>query len=324
MRARPSADAQPTVGTDEEALARLAKLKPLDYARTRTAEAKRLGVTATELDKLIKGLVKGEKPLQGRRLNIPRPEPWPEPVDGVELLCDLSDFYTRHVVLPSGGADTLAVWALHTHCLPCLLQFDICPKVIFVSPEKQCGKTTAIDTLGLTVSAPLSTTNVTAAAVFRTIELAHPTLLIDEADSFMKNSDDMRNVVNAGHKRGAQVIRCVGDDSEVRAFDVFGPMALCSIGKLGRYGTIEDRSLIIKMQRATRVERPAPLDQEAKETGVELARKCARFAADRSAALAKARPNLPPKLFNRVADNWRPLFAIAQVAGGDWPEQLVY
>ncbi len=30
-------------------------------------------------------------------------------------------------------------------------------------------------------------------------------------------------------------------------------------------------------------------------------------------------PVLPATAFNRLADNWRPLFAIAQTAGGDWP-----
>jgi hypothetical protein len=30
---------------------------------------------------------------------------------------------------------------------------------------------------------------------------------------------------------------------------------------------------------------------------------------------------LPPSAFNRLADNWRPLFAIAETAGGDWPRR---
>ena len=28
---------------------------------------------------------------------------------------------------------------------------------------------------------------------------------------------------------------------------------------------------------------------------------------------------MPPGIFNRVADNWRSLLAIADLAGGDWP-----
>jgi hypothetical protein len=32
-------------------------------------------------------------------------------------------------------------------------------------------------------------------------------------------------------------------------------------------------------------------------------------------------PKLPQGAYNRLADNWRPLFAVAQVAGADWPQR---
>ena len=32
---------------------------------------------------------------------------------------------------------------------------------------------------------------------------------------------------------------------------------------------------------------------------------------------------MPATAYNRVADNWRPLFAIAQIAGGDWPRRAL-
>src|SRR5439155_2789463 len=44
---------------------------------------------------------------------------------------------------------------------------------------------------------------------------------------------------------------------------------------------------------------------------------------DNFPALAACNPPLPPGAFNRLADNWRPLFAIAQVAGGDWPQRAL-
>src|SRR5262249_36075897 len=139
---------------------------------------------------------------------------------GASLLTEISAFLVRHVFLPTGAADALAVWVVHTYC------FDVSrhtPRVAFTSPEKRCGKTTALDALRLLVCAPLPTANVTAAAIFRTIELAHPTLLIDEADTFLRDSDDLRGILNAGHKRDEQVIRCVGENAEPRAFSVFSP-----------------------------------------------------------------------------------------------------
>ena len=41
--------------------------------------------------------------------------------------------------------------------------------------------------------------NITAAAIFRTVEAARPTLLIDEADSFLSDKEDIRGVLNAGY-----------------------------------------------------------------------------------------------------------------------------
>lgn len=254
---------------------------------------------------------------QGRALTLPAPEPWPEPVDGAALLDRLAVFYARHVFLPAGAADAMAVWAVHTHCFAL---FRHSPRLAFTSPEKRCGKTTALDTTALVCCKPLPTANVTAAAVFRTIEAAGPTLLIDEADTFLRDSEDLRGILNAGHKRGGQVIRCVGDDAEPRAFAVFGPAAIAAIGRLP--GTITDRSIEVRMKRATRAERPEPLRAAADAEGGELARRCARWVADHTDRLRDTDPALPAGLFNRAADNWRPLFAIAEAAGGEWPERL--
>ncbi|NDU79608.1 DUF3631 domain-containing protein, partial [Actinomadura sp. DSM 109109] len=43
------------------------------------------------------------------------------------------------------------------------------------------------------------------------------------------------------------------------------------------------------------------------------------LAAFHSDRLSDARPQLPTELGDRTADVWEPLFAIADLAGGDWP-----
>jgi hypothetical protein len=45
---------------------------------------------------------------------------------------------------------------------------------------------------------PLGASSITAAALFRTIELAKPTLLLDEADTYARHSEDLRDVLDAG------------------------------------------------------------------------------------------------------------------------------
>jgi putative DNA primase/helicase len=144
--------------------------------------------------------------------------------------------------------------------------------------------------------------------------------LIDEADTFLSDNEDLRGILNAGHKRGGQVIRCVGDDAEPRAFGVFAPAAIAAIGNLP--GTIEDRAIPVRMKRATRAERPEPLRTAAEAEGAEFARRCARWVSDHNSQLRDADPAMPANLFNRVADNWRPLFAIAEAVGSDWTSRL--
>lgn len=313
-------NAEPPPELDDETFARLAKLSLAEYERVRGSEAKRMGCRAAILDRQVnaaRGDGDGGTPKQGRALTLPAPEPWPEPVNGAALLDRLAAFYARHVFLPPGAAEAMAAWAVHTYCFAL---FRHSPRLAFTSPEKRCGKTTALDTTALVCCKPLPTANVTAAAVFRTIEAAGPTLLIDEADTFLRDNEQLRGVLNAGHKAGGQVVRCVGDDAEPRAFAVFGPAAIAAIGRLP--GTIADRAIVVRMKRATRAERPEPLRDAAEAEGAELGRCCARWVADHTARLRDADPALPAGFFNRAADNWRPLFAIAEAAGGGWPERL--
>ena len=81
--------------------------------------------------------------------------------------------------------------------------------------------------------------NMTAATLFRIIEQHQPTVLLDEADAYLRNNEEARSIVNAGHKKDGAVFRCVGDDHEPRAFNVFSPMVIAGIGN--QRDTIEDR-----------------------------------------------------------------------------------
>jgi hypothetical protein len=156
------------------------------------------------------------------------------------------------------------------------------------------------------------------AGIFRIVEAWRPTLLIDEADTLnLGQNDGVRGILNSGHRRNAKVIRCEGDNHEPRAFAVFGACVLALIGDLP--DTLASRSIVIELRRAKpgevakqyRFGRTSDLDQ--------LASMARRWADDHRAIVAAADPPTEG-LFNRDADNWRALFAIADVAGGEWPQ----
>ena len=107
----------------------------------------------------------------------------------------------------------------------------------------------------------------------------------------------------------------------MRAFKAFAPAALAGIGNLP--GTLHDRSIRIVLLPADPDQLGARFDSLHTEIETVLCRKLARWVRDNFAALQACDPLLPPTAFNRLADNWRPLLAIAQIVGGDWPRRAL-
>ena len=129
----------------------------------------------------------------------------------------------------------------------------------------------------------------------------------------------MRGVVNSGHWRGGKVIRTVGDDHEPRTFSTYCAVAIALIGKLPP--TLHDRSIVIDLKRRLRSEKVESFHLDCTAALDDLVSKAARWAFDNAAKIQAADPKTPDGLFNRDADNWRPLLAIAEAAGGHWPER---
>ena len=302
---------------DDAEITRMAALPPLAYEREREAVAKRMKVRTATLDKLVNAgrAVTTDTKGQGRALELPSPDPWPTPVDGAALLSEMTATVRRYVVMEEGAAEAVALWVVHAHALQA---FTISPRLGITSPEKGCGKTTCLDVVACMVPRPLATANTTPAAIFRTIEKAGPTLLIDEADTFLTDNDEMRGVLNSGHRKSAAfVLRVVGDDHEPRMFSTWAATVIAMIGRLP--DTLEDRSIPVQLRRRRPDETITPFRADRADDLAILARKAARWAADHIIDLAGVDPTIPPAINNRAADNWRPLLAVADAAGGEWP-----
>jgi putative DNA primase/helicase len=297
---------------ETKTLADLAALSPLDYDKERKAAAERLGVSVGAVDRAVRETKREEFKGQGRPLELPETKPWHDPITGADLLDEMCAAIRRYVVLPEGAAETMALWAIHTHAFD---SFAVSPRLAFTAPEMQCGKTTALNVVGEMTARPLSTENITTSAVFRTIEIARPTLLIDEADTFLKDNDELRGILNSGHRKGGSIIRTVGDDYEPRQFSTWAPTAISMIGKLP--GTLHDRSIHIQLRRRKPSEIVESFRADRAPELKVLARKAARWADDHAIALQAAEPDMGD-LVNRAADNWRPLFAVADATGGEW------
>jgi len=329
-------DYEPPPGAKEKALppeptevdieiTRLAKLTWVEYGQQRKDAAQKLGVSSVSiLDKAVaaertKLGLDGDDGKQGHAIEFPDPEPWPQPVNGAELLDDLATAIRRHVVLADHVRDACALWAAHTYLVNCFL---VSPRLAIRSAVKGCGKTTLLDVLEHLAAKPLRTSSVTASVTFRLIEAHQPSLLIDEADKIL-NEDrrDLLGILNDGHRRGGRSVRNVpiGDGYEPRAFATFSALAIALIGSPP--AELYDRSVVVDLKRRLPTEAVEQL-RIGRTAHLEVfPRRLARWAKDHAAVVAAADPKMPDGIFNREADNWLPLLAIADAAGGQWPER---
>ncbi len=274
----PEADATPDTkpNPDAQAAAReLAKLSPLQYDQRRDAEAKRLGVRTKTLDDAVRRY-HGEEEAQDTSLLFPVVEPSAQPVDGASLLNDMTDALRRYVILPDHGAETAALWTLFAWAFDA---WTIAPMIHISAPERACGKTRLLEVIGALIPKPLPTGSISTAALFRVIEAHDPCLLVDEIDTFLTDNPELVGVLNNGYSRGgAYVLRCVGDDHDVKRFRVWGPKALCGIGELP--DTLASRCITIQMRRKRPGESVERLRADRQGWAEALRSRCARWAAD--------------------------------------------
>jgi hypothetical protein len=236
------------------------------------------------------------------------------PEDGARLLADLENFLRRYVLLPDGAALTVAVWSMATFMFG---SFDCFAYLGITSPTPRCGKTTLLDLISLLAANPISATNISEAALFRTVAEDKPTLLLDETEWMREKSERaqiFRNLLNAGHRASAVAIRC-GNDGKCERFSVYCPKAIACIGDLS--DTLADRSIHVPMQRknaADRIERFrfSRVRKEAEPLQLRITQ-WLRVLGDMICEAYKALPDLG-FLDDRAADNWSPLFALVGVA----------
>jgi Protein of unknown function (DUF3631) len=245
-------------------------------------------------------------------------------LDDGTIIGALAKFLQRFVFLNDAKYYTLiAAWIVATYLNK---KFEYMCYLFVYSPERRSGKSTLLELLTLLVYQPTGLqVSPTEAVMFRTAE-GH-THLLDEVDSW-KNKDDLRDVLNAGYKKGGIVTRCdKGRGGFVpRNFAVFAPRALAGIGISILHSTTLDRTFALPMVRQKKSEkrersRERKIGPEAKA----LRAKVEKWVKDNENAVAgiydKAEfPCLEP-FGDRTIDIAEPLVAIVQAAYQGHPEE---
>jgi putative DNA primase/helicase len=295
------------------AVARLAKLPRLDYEQAREAEAAALGIRVSALDDAVKA---ASKPSTTDNGLFPEVEPYPGEVIGEELLNDILHTLRRFIVCEPETAIAATLWAVMTWFID---EIQVCPLAVITAPEKRCGKTQLLDLIGRLSCRALAASSISPAATYRVIEAHRPTLMLDEADAWMKENEELRGVINSGHTRqSAYVIRSVGDDHTPTRFSTWGAKCISGIGVLPE--TLMDRCIRLELRRKLPHEAVERLRHAPPGLFEGLAAKVSRFALDHAHSVRHARPALPEALNDRAQDNAEPLLAIADIVGGRWPD----
>jgi Protein of unknown function (DUF3631) len=246
--------------------------------------------------------------------------------DPGELFAKVKGFLGRFVAYPSEHAHVAHVlWVAHTHCMEA---WESTPRLAALSPEPASGKTRLLETTSLLVPNPVEAINVTPAYLFRKVggEGGPPTILFDEIDTVFgpkaKENEEIRGLLNAGHRRGAVAGRCVvkGKNHEAEEIPAYCAVALAGLGWLP--DTLLSRSVIIRMRRRHADEHVEPYRHRVhSHEGLQLRDALATWAVGVVSELSNAYPAMPSGVEDRDADVWEPLLAVADRIGGEWPKQ---
>lgn len=242
-------------------------------------------------------------------------------IDGAAILDQVHAAITRYLILPSAEAvDAVVLWIAATHAQPA---WGHAPRLVIRAPEKRCGKSRLLDVVEATCHNPLITVNASPAAVYRAVGTDDPpTILLDEADTiFGVNADgneDLRGLLNAGHQRNRPAIRWDHNTRTLEKIPTFAMAALAGIGAMP--DTIEDRAVVVRMRRRAPGERVAPYRERRDGPALRaLAQQLNQWLRGHLAELAAVEPAMPVE--DRAADTWEPLVAVADLAGGTWPDR---
>jgi putative DNA primase/helicase len=162
----------------------------------------------------------------------------------------------------------------------------------------------------------------TGPSLYRFVDAIKPRLMIDEADDLFARKSDLKHIINASWTRGVKIPRQVKIDDAWQTvwFDPFTPKAIALLGRNLPSAT-RARCIELRMLPKLPNEKVESFSQLDDAEFAILRRKFARWAADNAVALKDAKPSMPTGFNNRTAANCKLLLAIAELAGGSWPQQ---
>jgi hypothetical protein len=250
-------------------------------------------------------------------------------VAGAQIVTVLENTFRKYVAMEHGLPLVLALWTVATHLFDC---FDAFPYLAITSPTKRCGKTRLAEIIELLSCNGQRIVGATPAAIFRTIQTyehdkSTVTLILDEAEVLGTKSDRseaLREILNAGYRRGQSVQRCertTDGQWKVQRFSVYSPKVIVLIGNLN--DTLADRCIPIAMRRR----RPSEnVERFFYTQAVREAKRCRKELEDWAKSIRRKVKQCHRQdlvfLEDREAELWLPLFSVCRAVAGERTEEL--
>jgi putative DNA primase/helicase len=301
---------------------RLARLPREEYDRERKLVAKVHKVLVGTLDDLVKSTK--AKAASKNSAAPPEEEAWDGPIDLCAILDAALVEARRYIVASDTKRAALVLWSAHTHLVhSTMVDLQRSPRLAIQSRVPGSGKTTSLEFVAALSFRGVIRSSATASTILRTLGLVQRTYCLDEADrQLSEKNSDMVAILDCGDRRSTSLtersVKTPNGDWVVGTFNVWGAVAFAGIDELP--GTLQDRSVRVFLHKATVEEVPEHLRDGTSTELVNLRRQLSAWADGLFELPDPALPDVLLRQAGRVGDRWRPLIAIAALAGGQWPD----
>jgi putative DNA primase/helicase len=304
---------------------RLSKLDAAAYDQERTQVARRLGIRVGTLDATV-ARARGRPADAGRAgraegVAIADDPPWAGPIALCWALDTALEMFRQHVVAEECQLAVAVLWCAHSFLVHNdKIQLEVSPRLLVQAPTEDSGKSILLRAVSVLSHRVVRSSALTSATVFRVVDLVKPTLIITEAEQLFSpgTASELLAVIDASNMRSEAftVRNDMAPDGTwtPRLYSTWHTAAFGSIGALPR--TLQSRGIVIRLRAALPGEVPAQHRRGVFNPLVDQRRMLTAWGASLE-QLPEA--TLPEGLFNRAADLWEPLFAVANLAGGRWP-----
>ena len=250
-------------------------------------------------------------------------------LDGEAELGYARKFLGYFGIYPSEAVlDTLTLWAAHAHARDAggMLVFPSTPRLMLLSSEPGSGKSHVLRLLSKITPQGRVFLEPSEAALAHSIGKEHRTVFLDESDVLFgqgQRKSAIRAIVNDGYTPDGSWTRV--RSGKVESLPTFGALAIAGLDVLetgtgSHLKALLDRGIRVRMARGPEGYRPPRFDRDAAFVAARISERLTLWASQVIGELEDAVPEVPEGIGNRPAELWEPLLAVADAAGGRWPE----